>query len=114
MLVFLSFLRRALVPRVVDHLSPHPFFSNSVKVLSVKRLLVGWSGRQSREAFTSSITDVAMAVRDTFVATQSTATTQKARQFLSSKVATGTVAWNASSNLTSGMNRSTLTARAIQ
>ena len=29
-LVFLSFLRRALVPRVVDHLSPHPFFSNSV------------------------------------------------------------------------------------
>ena len=27
MLVFLSFLRRALVPRVVNHLSPHPFFS---------------------------------------------------------------------------------------
>ena len=30
LLVVLSFLRRALVPRVVDHLSPHPFFSNSV------------------------------------------------------------------------------------
>ena len=33
MLVFLSFLRRALVPRVVDHLSPHPFFSIYIEAI---------------------------------------------------------------------------------
>ena len=46
MLVFLSFLRRALVPRVVDHLSPHPFFSNSGSLLAWFRSYL--SGRRHR------------------------------------------------------------------
>ena len=39
----LSFLRRALVPRVVVHLSPHPFFSNSTCPINRSLLIISLS-----------------------------------------------------------------------